>query len=151
MNTRPGRALLGSLLFALAAFPSQASEVGVGEPEPSKLESHMDLIGTTFRALRRAASDPSRHAECADLAAVMVREARASVELQPAWKDAQPREQQAAFVEEYRKEMQVMIGLLEAMEKAFREGEGARAQEIIARLRDHQKEGHRRFKAPDQE
>lgn len=115
----------------------------------SELGSRMDQIGTTFRALRRAASDPSRQAECADLAALMLREARASLRLEPSWKESQPKEQQAAFLAEYRKEMEVMIGLLESLEKAFRAGEGAQAQEIIARLRDHQKESHRRFKAPD--
>jgi soluble cytochrome b562 len=145
------RALLSGVLLALAAVPSQAADGAATQPEVSKLGSRMDLIGTTFRALRRAASDPARSAECADLAAVMLREARASLELEPAWKTSQPDERQSAFVEEYRKEMQVMIGLLEALEKAFRAGDGAEAQAIIGRLRDHQKESHRRFKAPDGE
>ena len=138
----PRLAALSVALSALMITPAQAQE-------HTELGEHMEMIGKTFRNLRRDARDPANNAACADLVAKMLAGAKDSLSLKPAWTTDQPADKQAEFVNGYQKEMKVFIGLLTDLEKAFRSGDNAGAGALIEKLRDQQKLSHELYKKPD--
>ena len=151
----PILSLTAAVLWTIGAVSHGATEsaanvVATGETgSVESLETHMDRIGTTFRTIRRAARDAGQYAECAELTALMLADARASLGFEPSWKGEQPEAQQEGFVAAYREEMQVFISQLEKLEEAFRAGDGAKVDALIGEIREHQKASHERFKKPD--
>ena len=141
--------LASALLLPVSSLSWGAAEGPAAEPAVESLQSHMDRIGTTFRTIRRAARDASQFAECAELTALMLADARASLGFEPSWKGEQPAAEQDSFVAAYRKEMQVLISQLEKLEEAFRAGDSAAIETLIGEIREHQKASHDRFKKPD--
>jgi hypothetical protein len=128
----------------------QADNHGGGHGH-SEIGEQMEMIGKTFRSLRREARDPANNAKAADLVAKMLKGAQASLGKTPSWTAEQPADKQEAFVASYEKEMKVFVGLLTDLEKAFRDGNHDKAGELIQALRDQQRDSHKAFKKPDED
>ena len=132
-------ALGGFNLPALQADDHAHTEIG----------EQMEMIGKTFRSLRREARDPANNAASADLVAKMLKGAKASMGHKPSWTSEQPADKQAEFVAGYEKEMKVFVGLLTDLEKAFRTNDNDGAAALIEKLRDQQRSSHKVYKKPD--
>lgn len=150
MKTR----LLASVIAFVVAFGglnlsvlNAASHGGGGDHTP--LGEEMETISKAFRTLRRQAKDPAKNASSAALTAKMLVAAKASLDHEPAWTADQPKNEQGDFVKGYKKEMEKMVAQLVDLEKAFKDGDNAKAEGIIAKLRDGQKSGHKSYKKPD--
>ena len=115
------------------------------------LGEQMETISKAFRSLRRQAKDASKNAESAALAGKMHKAAMEAIKHDPAWTEDQPAGEQAAFVKGFKKQMETFIAALADLEKAFKSGDNAKAEVIIGELRDLQKEGHKAYKAPEEE
>jgi hypothetical protein len=152
MNKR----LLSNVIAFLIAFGGMnftvlnaASHAGHGDH--TELGEQMEIISKAFRTLRRQAKDPAKNAASAALAGKMHKGAIAGLEHDPAWTADQPKGEQADFKKGFKKEMEVLVGLLADLEKAFVAGDNAKAEAVIAKLRDQQKKGHKAYKAPDED
>jgi soluble cytochrome b562 len=119
--------------------------------EHTELGEQMETISKSFRTLRRQAGDASKNASSAALAGKMHKAAVAGLKHDPAWTADQPKGEQAEFVKGFKKEMEVFVGLLADLEKAFTAGDNDKAAGIIEKLRDQQKQGHKAYKAPDED
>jgi soluble cytochrome b562 len=141
----PSLVALSIALSASLLTPTFAAE------EHTELGEHMEMIGKAFRTLRKDARDPANNQKCADTVAQMLSGAKASLDHKPAWTAEQPADKQAAYVEDYVKEMKVFVGLLTDLEKAFRSGDSDGAGALIEKLRDQQNLSHQQFKKPDED
>ena len=138
---------------ALGGFhlPALQADNHAGGHGHSEIGDQMEMIGKTFRSLRREARDPANNAKSADLVAEMLKGAKASLGKTPSWTAEQPADKQAEFVAGYEKEMKVFVGLLADLEKAFRANENDKAAELIQALRDQQRDSHKVYKKPDED
>jgi soluble cytochrome b562 len=137
--------LLGSIAGLNTATASE------GGHHHTELEDQMEIIGKTFRSLRRAVRDPAKNAESAEMAAKMLKAAKASIEFEPKWTAEQPADEQADFVAGYKKEMEVFIQLLTDLQAALEADDNDKANEIIGELRDQQRASHKVYKKPDED
>jgi soluble cytochrome b562 len=153
MNKR----LLSTVIASLLTFGGlnlsvlNAASHGGGHGDHTELGEQMETISKAFRTLRRQAGDASKNAASAELAGKMHKAAVEAAKHDPAWTSDQPKGEQAKFVAGYKKEMEHFIAALASLEKAFKAGDNAAAEELIAKLRDAQKEGHKAYKEPDEE
>lgn len=153
MKTR----LLASIIALVIAFGGlnlsvlNAASHGGGGHDHTPLGEEMETISKAFRTLRRQAKDPAKNASSAALAGKMLAAAQKSLEFDPAWTEDQPKSEQADFVKGYKKGMEQMVAQLTALEKAFKAGDNAKAEAVIAKLRDAQKKGHKAYKKPDED
>ena len=151
MKTR----LLASIVAFVIAFGGlnlsvlNAASHGGGGHDHTPLGEEMETISKSFRTLRRQAKNPDKNASSAALAGKMLAAAKKALEFEPAWTDDQPKSEQADFVKGYKKGMEQMVAHLVDLEKAFKSGDNAKAEAIIAKLRDGQKKGHKAYKKPD--
>ena len=149
--------LLASVIAFVIAFGGlnlsvlNAASHGGGDHDHTPLGEEMETISKAFRTLRRQAKDPAKNASSAALAGKMLAAAKKSIEFDPAWTEDQPKADQAKFVAGYKKGMEQMVAQLTALEKAFKAGDNAKAEAIIAKLRDAQKKGHKAYKKPDED
>ena len=151
MKTR----LLASIIAFVIAFGGlnlsvlNAASHGGGDHDHTPLGEEMETISKAFRTLRRQAKDPAKNASSAALAGKMLAAAQKALDFEPAWTADQPKDEQADFVAGYKKGMEKMVAALVDLEKAFVAGDNAKAEAIIADLRDAQKKGHKAYKKPD--
>jgi len=136
---------------ALGGFhlPALQADNHGGDHGHSEIGEQMEMIGKTFRSLRREARDPANNAKSADLVGKMLAGAKASLGKTPSWTADQPADKQAEFVAGYEKEMKVFVGLLTDLEKAFRANDNDGAAALIEKLRDQQRSSHKDYKKPD--
>jgi len=125
-----------------------ASDDGHEHPE---LREQMEVIGKTFRSLRRAVRDPDKNAEAAEMAGTMLEAAQVSIDHKPTWTADQPADEQAAFVAGYKKEMEKFIQLLTDLKTALEADNNERANELVEALRDQQRSSHKEYKKPDED
>lgn len=117
----------------------------------TELLDQMELIGKTFRSLRRAVRDPAKNAESAAMAGKMLDAAKASLEHEPSWTSEQPAAEQADFVASYKKDMKIFIATLTDLKAALEADENDKANEIIGSLRDQNRDSHKLYKKPDED
>ncbi len=139
-------ALLLAFGLVLPVLPLPAEDHGHTE-----LGEQMEVIGKTFRSLRRAVRDPAKNAEAAEMAGEMLAAARASIDHDPAWTADQPAAEQADFVAGYKKEMQKFIDLLTELKAALEADDNEKANELVDALRDQQRSSHKAYKKPDED
>ena len=139
---------IGGLNFSVLNAASHESH---GDEEHTELGGKMEEISKAFRRLRRQVKDPSKNALSAELAAKMLENAKAALQLEPVWTMDKPKAEQADFVAGFKKEMKVLVGLLEDLHAAFEAGENEKAVAVVSKLRDHQKKGHKAYKKPDED
>mgnify|MGYP001544401534 CR=1 FL=1 len=117
----------------------------------TELGEQMEVIGKTFRSLRRSVRDASKNAESAAMAGKMLKAAKASLDHEPSWKSEQPAGEQTDFVAGYKKEMKVFVELLAGLKAALETDDNNKANEIISELRDQQRSSHKAYKKPDED
>ncbi len=140
---------LSILLGSFAGFNSASA--AHHEEEHTELGEQMEIVGKTFRSLRRAVRDPAKNAESAAMAGKMLAAAKAAQEFEPAWKAEQPEDEQAEFVAGYNKEMEKFVMMLTDLKAALEADDNDKANEIISSMRDQQRSSHKAYKKPDED
>ena len=141
-----------TLAILLGSFTGFNSATAATEGhDHTELEEQMEVIGKTFRSLRRAVRDPAKNAEAAEMAGTMLEAAQASIDHDPSWTAEQPADEQADFVAGYKKEMKVFIQLLTDLKAALEADDNDKANEIVGELRDQQRSSHKAYKKPDED
>ena len=136
-------------LFLLVFFVSIGSNAGA--EDKTKLERTMSATNKAFKTVRRQSSDSSKNKESAKLVEKMIENSKRAIKLKPKWTVDQPKDEQKAYVEGYKKEMQATIKLLERLKIAFERGKNNDANNIIADIRQQQKKNHKKYKKPDED
>lgn len=132
-------------LGMLAPFvPLQAAD-----HEHTPLEDQMEIIGKSFRSLRRDVRDPDKFDSAAETVATMLKAAKKSMEFEPKWTADQPAAEQEAFVAGYQKEMERFVSLLTDLHAALKAGEADKVNDLVGELRDQQRSSHKEYKKPD--
>ena len=151
MKSRLSTLIAFSVALGGFQIPALQADNHAGGHDHSEIGEQMEMIGKTFRSLRREARDPANNSKSADLVAEMLKGAKASLGHKPSWTSEQPADKQAAFVAGYEKEMEIFVGLLTDLEKAFRANDNDKAAELIEALRDQQRDSHKVYKKPDED
>jgi soluble cytochrome b562 len=134
------------LIGGLALTPVNAV---AADDETTEIGEQMDRMNRAFRELRKQAADAGSNAASLELVATMRAAATAAVKHTPALAADLPEDQRPALTEGYRAQMQKFIGVLDELAAAFKAGDNTAAAELVGRLRDVQKQGHREYKKPD--
>ncbi|HRE82458.1 MAG TPA: cytochrome b562 [Opitutaceae bacterium] len=135
-------------LIALALISpfSFAQDKPKGDKKETQLESSMDKLSSAFRKLRRQITDPSKNENSLELVASIRAAAEESTKLEPAKAADIPADKRAAFVAEYKKQMQEFLVQVDALEAALKAKNNTSADEIVKKLAASQKAGHKEFK-----
>lgn len=134
--------ILISSQFAYAAPDDHGDE--------SPLEEQMEAMNKSWKTVRRAVKDPSQYASAAGLVAEMIEHANKATEMEPALlAEVEGAEAKREFVEGYRKGMKATVEMLGQLKVALEAGDQASAEELVGKLNDARKKGHKDYKADD--
>lgn len=134
------------LIGGLALTPVNAA---AADDETTEIGEQMDRMNRAFRELRKQAADAGSNAASLELVATMRAAATEAAKHTPALAADLPEAKRAAFTADYREQMETFIGVLDELAAAFKAGDNAATGELVGRLRDVQKQGHREYKKPD--
>ncbi len=136
------------LLLASFATALVLPTAAVAEDDQTPLGAQMEIMGDAFKALRRQAGDPAENASTLQLLNELRGAAIKSLEFKPAYTDAQPAAEQAAFASKFKADMQDFIKIVDEAIAAVQAGDNTRAEELVAAMRNAQRSGHRAYQAP---
>lgn len=140
----------GTLCVLLIAGPVLTPVRAVAaDDETTEIGEQMDRMNRAFRELRKQAADAGSNAASLELVATMRAAATEAAKHTPALAADLPEAKRAGFTAAYREQMDKFIGVLDELAAAFKAGDNATAAELVGRLRDVQKQGHREYKKPD--
>lgn len=141
---------LGVLSVLAVGGPALTSvHAAAADDETTEIGEQMDRMNRAFRELRKQAADAGSNAASLELVATMRAAATEAVKHTPALAADLPEDKRPALTEGYREQMQKFIGVLDELAAAFKAGDNAAAADLVGRLRDVQKQGHREYKKPD--
>lgn len=143
MRNRKALTLLAVFCFGFSVQPVLAEE-------ETELEKTMSSMSKPFKKVRSQSSDSSSNADSAKLVTSIIASAKKAVDMTPKWTSAQPKSEQKAFVENYKKAMHKNIKMLEQLQTAFTENRNEDAVALISKIRKHQKASHNEFQDPDE-
>lgn len=133
-------------LATVPALPAQETKKKIEETE---LGRSMEKISGAWRKLRRQIADPASNASSLELVAIISAAAEKALALTPARIDDVPAADREKFAENYRKGMKGFHAQVGKLAEALKAGDNAAAQDLIKKIGDLQKEGHKEFKRPD--
>ena len=138
-----------AFVTCLTAEPALHAQEIRKKAEETELGKSMEKISGAWRKLRRQVADPASNAASLELVATIQAAAEKALTLTPARIEDVPAADREKFAGHYRqgmKEFHAEIGKLAA---ALQAGDNAAAQELVRKIGDLQKAGHREFKRPD--
>ncbi len=142
MNLR--RLLLASSLATLISLPT----VSFAEDDHTPLGEQMEVIGDAFRQLRRQAGDAEQNASTLELLETIHAAAQHSLDFKPEYTADKPAGEQAHFVESFKEDMHAFIAIVEEAIAAVKAGDNAKAEELVGKMRDTQRSGHKAYRRP---
>jgi soluble cytochrome b562 len=141
-------AFLSCLL--LASFTLSPALLHADEPT-TELGEQMEIIGQSFRSLRREIGNPDNMTRSTELVDKMIRAAEASLAFTPSLTEEQPLSEQEQFVADYRKDLEAFVAALHALQDTLQAGDHETAKGLVKDLRLHPRHAHKRYKKPDEE
>ncbi len=141
------RVLLISLFCSLFAVCSvrAADHPMKHDDDETELGDHMEKMSSAYKKLNREIADPSKNEDSLKFLAVIHAQAEAALKLEPAKAADIPADQRPKFVENYQKKMQAFIGDIEKVQAALKAGNNEQAKQLLATLKQDQREGHKEF------
>jgi soluble cytochrome b562 len=148
------RLLHACLAFAfanclIAGSTLQAQEAPTKKTEETELGKSMEKISGAWRKLRRQVADPASNAASLELVATISAAAEKALTLTPARIEDVPAADREKFAVNYRQGMKEFHAEIVKLAAALQAGDNAAAQELVRKIGDLQKAGHREFKRPD--
>lgn len=139
---------LTALLALLLLLPVTGLAQAETDGDLTPLEEVMEEMSTAFRQLRRSVGDPDQNESSLALLATLKKGSEASLKFEPALAADQPEADRAAYIAEYRKGIQALIGLIDQTVAAINAGDNAGAEGHVRAMAEAQRTGHRKFRKP---
>ena len=127
------------LLLTLPAFLH-------AEESDSPLEKQMQVLARGMRQLSQQVADPAKQQENLTLLESLKKAAGDSKSLDPRKTAQIPEAKRAAFLADYRTDLDELKDAFDQMEQAVKAGQYDRAKSLIATVNSIKKEGHGKFK-----
>jgi soluble cytochrome b562 len=140
--------LLGSAVFAADEAPAAAPAPKAEKPE-TELTKQMDKMNGAFRKLRRQATDATKNADSLEQVAILKEFAASSAKLEPAKAATIPEANRAKWVADYRAKMAETIALIDKLEAALKAGQNEEAGKLVTEINNHQRAGHKEYRAEE--
>ena len=112
----------------------------------TELGKHMEKMGHAFRALGRQVGDPAKNADSLKLVHTIRTNAEAAAKLKPEKLADIPADQQAKFLSDYHKQMEVLLDDLGTLEHQLNAGDNAGASAQFQRVKHDMFQGHKAFR-----
>ena len=109
------------------------------------LSKEMESLSKNLRQLGRQVTDSSKRDSSLQLVLAVEKSAATARTLVPAKAKEVPASDQAKFISDYQKQIDVLIGQLTKLEEATRAGNTDSANQILSSLRGIKREGHEKF------
>lgn len=135
---------LGTLTVLALALTSSALQAQSGDKTP--LGKKMAALNTAFRAVGRQIEDPSKNASTLEQLAIIEKNAKEAMALEPEKKAQVPAAQQAKFMADYKAGMEKFIVTVEQLRAAVKAGKNKEALAIIDDMKAQQRDSHRDFR-----
>lgn len=136
------------LLLLTFGLTAPALRAGDDENVPP-IVAHMRQINENLRTLRGQYDQPGLESENVQLVETIRMHVQAAQKLEPLKTPQIPADQRAAFLRDFRSELDKVLDTLDQLEVALKQGDSAAAKELILKLNDIKKEGHQKFKSPE--
>lgn len=134
--------------FVLLIVMLAVSSLRLSADEETQLGNEMSAMNRAFRQLKKQAADSAQNAASLELVSKIKKAAEASADLPPAKAGDLPEADRAAFIAKYKEEMKKLLVAIDQLEAAFKAGDNAEAEKIIAELGKMQRSGHKEFRKP---
>ena len=131
------------LLSILSALPITQS---LRADDDTPLEGQMKILARGTKQLSLQLTDPAKQQENITLLETLKKAAADSETLAPAKTATVPEAGRAAFLADYRSELEKLKGAFDQIELAVKAGDFAKAQTLSAQIGSIRKEGHSKFK-----
>ena len=117
--------------------------------EDTELEKSMDVLNKAWRQLRKQAADPAKNASSLELLATIQAAAKNNLKYTPDLARDLPADKRDQFVAGYQAKMKELIAAFDQVVTALKADDNQAAVELLAKIANIQKEGHRLYKRPD--
>jgi soluble cytochrome b562 len=139
------RVLTVTLLCAFAALLGLQAQDQKKEPE-TELGKVMDKIRAANSRLNRQIDDATKNEDSLAQVKIIKEAGAAALKLDPVLKADKPAADQAKFVADYQKDMKAFLVNVDKLEAALKAGNNAEAKNMLATLKQNQKEGHTQYR-----
>jgi soluble cytochrome b562 len=131
------------LLLTLAVLPLSQS---VRADDDSPLEGQMKILARGTKQLSKQITNPAQQQENITLLETLKKAASDSESLEPEKTKTIPEAGRAAFLSDYRAELETLKTAFDQVEQAVKSGDYSKAQSLLERVNPIRKEGHSKFK-----
>jgi len=138
-----------AFVTGLTAGPVLHAQETKQKAEETELGKSMEKISGAWRKLRRQVADPASNAASLELVATIQAAAEKALTLTPARIEDVPAADRGKFADHYRQGMKEFHAQVVKLAAALQAGDNTAAQELVRKIGDLQKAGHREFKRPD--
>lgn len=119
------------------------------EKAETELGAAMSKMNRAFRQLKKQTRDPVDFAGAIKSVGLLKEASKAAAGHRPELAAEKAPDTQPGFIAEYHEAMREMLKVVDQLETSLKAGDRARSAELVAKLSDLQKSGHKKFKKPD--
>jgi len=138
-------AIFALLLAALPAFAQGSSGPGGHSP----LSQSMKTLASSFRALNRQIDDPAKKDNSLQLVEKMKDAVKKSETYEPESAEQLPAEEKAAFLADYKKQLEGVSATLDKLSEAISSGDTTTAHKLLNDINQEKRAGHGKFNSDD--
>ena len=138
-----------AFITCLTAVPALCAQESKKKAEETELGKSMEKISGAWRKLRRQVADPASNVASLELVATIQTAAQKALTLTPTRIEDVPAADRGKFAEHYQQGIKGFLDQVGRLAEALKAGDNAAAQELVKKIGDLQKAGHREFKRPD--
>jgi len=138
---------LQAAIFALllAALPAFAQ----GSSGHSPLSQSMKTLASSFRTLNRQIDDPAKKDNSLQLVEKMKNAVKKSETYEPESAEQLPAEEKAAFLADYKKQLEGVSATLDKLSEAISSGDTTTAHKLLNDINQEKRAGHGKFNSDD--
>jgi soluble cytochrome b562 len=114
--------------------------------DDTPLEGQMKILARSMRTLSAQIADPAKQQENVSLIEGMKKAATDSKSLEPSMARTVPEARRAAFLADYRTDLDELRDALDQVEQAVKAGDHSKAQSLLGKVGAVKKEAHGKFK-----
>lgn len=113
---------------------------------PATLKDNMKSMADKLKTIAAQSADPGQNEDSAKVSDDFVALVENAKTFVPPKVEKLPANEQPAQIQEYNRNLDIVIDLGKQMAAAFRANNNAKAQSILSQLADAKKQGHQKFK-----
>ena len=132
--------------LCLLSLALLASSITLRADDDTPLEGQMKILARGMRQLSAQIVDPAKQKENISLLASMKKAATDSKSLEPSMTRTVPEAKRAAFLADYRTDLDELHDALDQVEQAVKAGDSSKASSLLGKVGAVKKEAHGKFK-----